>query len=156
MSDETPTLAIHADALAEPWSDYEKRLSELHPANKASLFAALAAASITRVTVSFNGCGDEGRVEEVLAFAGEAGADLPNASVEIQTLAFGAATPSMLTQPLAEAIETFADALLDHAHDGWENGEGAFGEFIFDVAAQTIALDFNERFVGSDNFTHEF
>ena len=92
----------------------------------------------------------------MVAFAGAAGADLPPTSVAIPPIAYGAATPSMLTQPLAEAIETFADALLDHAHDGWENGEGAFGEFIFDVAAQTIALDFNERFVGSDNFTHEF
>jgi hypothetical protein len=156
MSDQIPTPAIDPDVLVERWADYEKRLAELHPANKASLFAALAAAGVTRVTVSFNGCGDEGCAEEVLAFAGETGMDLPDTPVEIQTLSFGSATPVVLSQPLAEAIETLADALLDHAHDGWENGEGAFGEFILDVAALTITLDFNERFVESTNHTHEF
>ena len=156
MSDETPTPAVDPNALAERWSDFEKRLAELHPANKASLFAALAAAGITRVTASFNGYGDEGRLEEILAFIGETGTDLPAVAVEVQTLTFGSAEPSVLAQPLAEAIETLADALLDDAHGGWEDGEGAFGEFAFDVAAQTITLDFNERFVESTNHTHEF
>jgi hypothetical protein len=156
MSDQIPTPAIDPDVLVERWSDYEKRLAKLHPANKASLFAALAAAGITRVTASFNGCGDEGRVEEVLAFAGETGTDLPAVAVEVQTLTFGSAEPSVLAQPLAEAIEMLADALLDDTHGGWEDGEGAFGEFAFDVAAQTITLDFNERFVKSTNHTHEF
>ncbi len=82
--------------------------------------------------------------------------NLPDTPVEVQTLSFGSATPVVLSQPLAEAIETLADALLDDTHGGWENGEGAFGEFIFDVAARTITLDFNEQFVESTNHTHEF
>ena len=30
-------------------------------------------------------------------------------------------------------------------HDGWENSDGAYGDFTFDVAERTITLDYNER-----------
>jgi hypothetical protein len=35
-------------------------------------------------------------------------------------------------------------------HCGWENNDGAYGDFIFDVAKRTITLDFNERYTASD------
>ncbi len=159
MSD-TPTAATvpaaDTDRPEERWAAYETRLAELHPVNKASLFAALAAAGVTRVTVSFNGCGDEGRIEQVLAFAGEDAVELPNVDVAVQTLDFHAVAPRVRTQPLGDAVEALADAMLNSAHRFWEDGEGAFGEFVFDVGAGAITLDFNAQFVESTNHTHEF
>lgn len=39
---------------------------------------------------------------------------------------------------------------------GWQDGEGAYGEFVFDVAKRAILLDFNERFIESAQSSHEF
>ena len=40
-------------------------------------------------------------------------------------------------------------------HGGWENNDGAYGEFCFDASARSIHLEFNERFTSSELFTHE-
>ncbi|MEQ1518940.1 MAG: DUF6878 family protein, partial [Usitatibacteraceae bacterium] len=39
---------------------------------------------------------------------------------------------------------------------GWENNDGAYGEFTFTVSDQSIALDYNERFTSSEHFAHEW
>lgn len=57
---------------------------------------------------------------------------------------------------LSGALEQLAYDLLDQVHGGWENDDGAYGEFSFDVAARTITLDFNERFVSADHSQHLF
>ena len=54
------------------------------------------------------------------------------------------------------AIEHMAYELLGQTHGGWENNAGAYGEFIFDVAAETITLEFNMRFEDSEFFEHTF
>ncbi|MEK8121629.1 DUF6878 family protein [Methylocystis sp. IM4] len=45
---------------------------------------------------------------------------------------------------------------LERSHSGWEDGEGAYGEFTFDVSARAITLDYNERFIDSLNSQHNF
>src|SRR3546814_8041154 len=45
--------------------------------------------------------------------------------------------------------------LLESKHGGWENNEGGYGEFTFDVAAGTIVFDFNYRIERSENHYHE-
>jgi hypothetical protein len=45
---------------------------------------------------------------------------------------------------------------LDRTHAGWENNDGADGEFVFDVASRTVTLDYNERYTASNNFNYEF
>ena len=39
-----------------------------------------------------------------------------------------------------------ATTILEQEQGGWENNDGAFGEFTFDVAERTIELEFNGRF----------
>ena len=39
---------------------------------------------------------------------------------------------------------------------GWENNEGGYGEFIFDVAANTIELDMNIRIETSEYHGHQW
>lgn len=156
MSDDT-TSAVQgpADFMAR-YQAHEQRAAELHPANKAGLFAALAEAGVTKVTVRFDGVGDSGQIEDVAAVADEEAVTLPPATVEIRRLYFGADEPEILVQPLAEAIETLAYAFLEQTHSGWENNEGAYGEFVFDVPEASITLDYNERIETSENYTHEF
>ena len=57
---------------------------------------------------------------------------------------------------IRDAIEHFAYDCLAQTHGGWENNEGAFGTFVFDVADQSITLDYNQRFEDVESFEHAF
>lgn len=57
---------------------------------------------------------------------------------------------------MKEAIERLAYDFLEETHDGWENNEGAYGDFLFDVAARTITLNYNERLETSEYTQHVF
>ena len=61
-----------------------------------------------------------------------------------------------MTQTVQEAVETLVYDLLRQTHGGWEINDGAYGEFVFDVAERTIKLDHNERYASSEKFSHEF
>ncbi len=130
--------------------------AEALPTNKAALFDALAAAGITTVSITFDGSGDEGQIESVDVCAGEATGTLPEVDVEIATPAWDGSELHRRTLPLFEAIEQLAYALLAETHGGWENNEGAYGEFTFDVAGRTIHLDYNVRVESSEDSGHEW
>ena len=129
---------------------------EVRPANKTAILAALAAAGITSVIVTFDGSGDSGQIEGVDARIGDTATGLPATTVEITSPLWEGAGLETRTLPLAEAIEQIAYDLLEATHDGWENNEGAFGEFTFDVAEDVIRLDYNERFETSEYSGHEW
>jgi len=57
---------------------------------------------------------------------------------------------------VADAIEQLIYDILKAAYGGWEDNESAFGEFIFDVAARTITLDYNERYIESADHQQVF
>jgi hypothetical protein len=57
---------------------------------------------------------------------------------------------------LREAIEELCYDYLSDKHDGWENNDGGFGTFVFDVATRAIELEFNARFIEFTTSTHEF
>jgi len=57
---------------------------------------------------------------------------------------------------LREAIETACYDFLTQEHAGWENNDGAYGEFTIDVAERKIELECNVRFCDSTCFTHTF
>ncbi len=127
---------------------------EVRPANKTAILAALAAAGITSIVVTFDGSGDSGQIEGVDARIGDTATELPVTNVEIASPLWDGAGVDTRTLPLAEAIEQIAYDLLEETHDGWENNEGAFGEFTFDVAEDVIRLDYNERFETSEYSGH--
>ena len=135
---------------------YAERAEALRPANKAALFDALARAGITCVLVRFDGEGDNGQIEEIDALCGEAPADLPSGEIEIAEPVWGSPEARHVTLSVREAIETLAFNLLEETHGGWENGDGAYGDFTFDVAERTITLAYNERRMESDYSEHVF
>jgi hypothetical protein len=126
------------------------------PANKTSLFDALAAAGITTVIVNFDGCGDSGQVEMIEAKAGDDVIPLPTVQIEVASAVWGSATIDRRARPVEEAIEILVYDVLSQNHHGWENNDGAYGEYTFDVAARTITLDYNERHMESDHSMHVF
>ena len=153
-SDHIPTPDV--DGFLARYAAYEERAAALRPVNKAILFAALAAAGASIVTVTFDGVGDSGQIENVEAKAGDELVKLPCVEIELAVAQLHDDEPDRLVQPLAEAIETLAYAFLEETHTGWEDNEGAFGEFTFDVAAGTITLDYNERIETSEHHAHAF
>lgn len=139
------------------WAQYrawEVEATKVATGNKARLFAALAAAEITLVKVMFDGEGDSGQVEDVYAFKGDVQVEFPKTSVEITSLSYWNSEVQTREQPLSEAVETLAYDFLSATHGGWENNDGAYGEFLFDVENDTITLGFNERFTDSTHHAH--
>ncbi|ARE40946.1 hypothetical protein RGUI_2805 [Rhodovulum sp. P5] len=162
----TDTTEQTAPAAPTPTFDFAKWEAEqrarnalleiIRPKNKAAIFALLAEASIANVTVEFDGYGDSGSIESVHAEADGSEIALPDGSVALLTLGWRETEPTEKTMPLGEAIEHMVYELLGQTHGGWENNAGAYGEFVFNVAAATITLEFNMRFEDTEFFEHTF
>jgi hypothetical protein len=157
---ETIETTPSADNANSDWeakqAAYDRLHAELQPQNKDALFDALAAAGVTFVVVSFDGCGDSGQIENIEVKAGEDIGALPAGEIEIARAAWGNSEPQHATVSIHDAVEQLAYDLLAATHSGWENNEGAYGEFAFDVAARAITLDFFLRFVDSEHSLHVF
>lgn len=152
----TPAVTFDYAAYLAREAERNARAAELRPANKAALFDALAAADIVTVTVAFDGYGDSGQIESVDARDAYGEVALPTADIELATPSHEGAEVTRRTLPLAEAIEELCYDLLEEEHGGWENNDGAYGEFAFDVAARTINLDHNSRYTAVETYAHEW
>jgi len=156
MSHTEPTADFVSPS--DRWQQQERAYARITQdvllANKAALFDALAAAGITMVLVNFDGCGDSGQIEMIEAKTGGDDCALPAVEIETAAARWGSATIDRRTQPVREAIETIVYDILSQSHDGWENNDGAYGDFTFDVTGRTITLDYNERHLESDYSQH--
>ena len=145
------------------FDEYESKYQAHHeleaetlPRNKAVLFDALAAAGIATVTVEFEGSGDSGQMEKPCARAAdETVIDLPSQAVEIERVDWNLG-PLKEQLALPDAVEIMAWGLLGEAHGGWENDDGGYGEFTFDVAELSIKLEYHERYTETNTYEHEF
>ena len=157
---ETTSVVPNLPATAADWEAkrlaHDRLHAELQPGNKAKLFDALAPAGVTFVVVTFDGYGDSGQIENVEVKAGDIIIDMPGGEIEIARAVWDQAEPDRSTASIREVIETFVYDLLGQTHDGWENSDGAYGDFTFDVAERTITLDYNERHMESDYSQHVF
>jgi len=144
------------DNYAVRTADYRTRAEGLHEQNKRVLFNALEAAGITSVLVSFDGSGDSGQIEDIEARKENEQVSFPDGAIEIFSTSYWQPEISSHTLPIEEAVERMAYDFLSETHGGWENNDGAFGEFVFDVENRTISLDYNERFTSSDHYFNAF
>ena len=151
-----PTLAAPAPDWETKSAEHERRDAELRAVNKTAVFDALAAAGITIVVVAFDGYGDSGQIENVEAKAGDEIVALPSVEVEIASAVWDQTEPERTAMTLHDAIERLVFDFLGMTHDGWENSDGAYGDFTFDVADRTITLDYNERYMESEYSQHVF
>lgn len=144
-----------ADIMAQIASENFARAA-LRPANKAAVFAALASAGIATVVVTFDGYGDSGQIESIDARNADADVPLPKETVAIVAIVWCRSEPEARSMSVREAIEHLVYDALSETHGGWENNEGAYGEFVFDVPALEIRLDYNERITSSEFYAHTF
>lgn len=131
--------------------------ANLRPGNKAAVFAALAGAGIATVTVTFDGSSDSGQIESIDSRdATGIEMPLPEATVSIVAIVWGHSRSEPRSMSVREGIEHLAYDALEETHDGWEINEGAYGEFVFDVPALEIRLDYNERIAATEYYAHTF
>jgi hypothetical protein len=130
--------------------------ADIRARNKAIVFAALAEAGIHRVTVEYDGSGDSGQIETVEAWnAGNERIPFPS-GVMIRLAAENPDHPASETN-LEAAVEILAWDYLELSIGwGWENNDGAFGTFVFNVAGRTVTLEHNERYTELNTTSHEF
>ena len=140
----TDTTAIPA---AAPQDDIRAR-------NKDILFAALAASGIHTVTVDYDGSGDSGQIENVEAWTA-ANERLPFPTEPRIRLASENPGRPDTEQNLEAAVESIAWDYLYDLYSGWENNDGAFGTFVFDVPSRSVTLEHSERYTGYDTKTHD-
>jgi len=159
-TDNTATAATTPTLDFAKWQAEERARAEqrgaIRPQNKAALFVALASAGITIVTAAFDGYGDSGGIEDAHAERDGDEIDLPTGTVKLLTIPWRGTEPVESDVSVFAAVEHMVYELLGETHGGWENNAGAYGDFVFDVQAQTIALAFNERFEDSELFEHVF
>jgi len=134
------------------YQDHHKRVGEANALNKNKVFDALEASAIATVNVMFDGEGDSGQIGEITA----GGAEIPELVIDLKQAAWGNSTLTSRATTLRVAIETLCYDYLSQEHEGWENNDGAFGEFIFFVAERRVELDFNARFSDSVSYSNSF
>ena len=135
------------------YSNYRRAQAEANDRNKIVVLDALSAAGITSVTVEFDGEGDSGQINGVHC---EPETDITKIQVTTQHADWNNPAISEQTETLESAVESLCYGYLLFEHGGWENNDGAFGEFTIDVAARTIALEFSARFSTYDTTWHDF
>lgn len=130
----------------------------LRPANQAAIFDTLASAGVAALVVNFDGFGDSGQIEAMTATGTKGEMVLPEISIPYASPGSGDGDDAIdrHTLPLSEAIETLCYDLLRQTHAGWENNDGAFGDFTFDVTARTISLDHNDRYTAIESYAHQW
>ena len=126
------------------------------PWNKRVLFDVLSAHGITAVIVQFDGCGDSGQIEDIEVQGQDRPGELPSDSIEIADVSWDDLEVRPKTLSIRETIDYLVYDLLRETHCGWENNDGAYGTFTFDVGKRSILLEYNERHMESDYSEHEF
>ena len=144
------------DDFETTYARHKELCAKANELNKTVLFAALLPTGVTRIQIEFDGEGDSGQINGVSALAGDKAVQLPATTVTVQQLQWGQTEPTASEFTLAEAIETLCYDYLEQEHGGWENNDGGYGEFIIDVAARTIELEFYSRYTDYHQFSHSF
>jgi hypothetical protein len=81
---------------------------------------------------------------------------LPTSAISLRSLQWNSDEVTVEQKPLQAAIEILCYDFLLQEHGGWENNDGAYGEFTFDVAARTVELEFHGRYTDVHTTTHTF
>jgi hypothetical protein len=104
------------------FEEQDKRRANLGPLYK-ELALKLAAVQVALVTSEYDGYGDSGQIESVSYF---------NAANEDLT--------KTIESGLDQQVQDLLYDLLEVRHGGWENNDGGFGTFTWNVA-ETLATD---------------
>ena len=146
----------NSEALHDRWQRYSEALARTNQLNKAIVFDALAAQGITHAVIGFDGEGDQGQIDGGAAFIDDQAVEFPATNVTLNYAQSGDEPVRTHDVSLREAVEELCYGYLEQEYGGWENNDGAFGEFRFHVAERRIDLDFNGRFTDYAHSSHAF
>lgn len=135
----------------------DSALATLRATNKEALFDGLRLVGIAHVLVTFDGSGDSGQIQSINARS-DADQSVTLLAAEISFAGIGWQTKAQIDRrvDLEQAVEELVYDFLSDTHSGWQDNDGAYGEFCIDARARSIYLEFNERFTSSELFTHDF
>ena len=158
MTDDSSTPGLAFDSASWLLRDQEfvRLCKSTLSDNKTALFDVLASARIDTVEVTFNGYANEGQIDGTVADGEGGDTNLQSIQVEIARVKWGNQIITRQTLAVKDAIEKLVYDLLEQTYSGWENNQGAYGDFLFDVGERTITLNFNERIETSEYTQHVF
>ena len=96
-------------------------------------------AGIDRVQILYDGCGDSGCIESITYTDGQGSA------VDVA---------GKLAMTEEQLMDLFYD-LTQARHPGWENNDGAYGEFHWNLKDDALKHIHNDRFTDYDTTEHE-
>ncbi|HUZ91544.1 MAG TPA: hypothetical protein VMU78_06560 [Methylocella sp.] len=155
IADAEPALPQTLDYDAKS-AMYDRLTEEAATRNKTAVFDALAKAGISIVTVTFDGYGDSGQIEDVQASNQDTPIALPSDQLAYEAVRWGETEPTHTSCSLRDALENLAFHYLATTHGGWEDNDGAYGEFTFETSNRSITLAYNERFTDVEYSEHTF
>lgn len=124
---------IFSAALHDYYADERKAL-----ATQAAVQADLHALGIATVYAEYDGVGDGGQIEQISYF--DHSDDAQPVSVDEQTNG---------------RVEALLYALLNMRHSGWENNDGAYGNFSWNLIDGTIEHEHSQRYTEHYTSLHE-
>jgi hypothetical protein len=140
------------DQFLARWNERNERLRAANDANREAIFDALVAIGAERIEITFDGYGDSGQIDNV-AVTGRS----ETLTGEMTVMCAPWTGPNEAhTCKLDEAVEAHCYALLEQEHTGWQDNDGAYGTFVFDVAARTVTLECHTRFTDVNTSIHNF
>jgi|694.fasta_scaffold137183_4 hypothetical protein len=109
-------------------------------------------------TVSFEGSGDSGQIEDVGLDGKIRKLPVEGAKVSEGTQWLNGNSTAVYRKAtdLEDLITSVCYEVLESVCGGWENNDGAYGEFFFDVKKRKVQLDFNERVMESNYTEYRF
>jgi hypothetical protein len=136
---EGPSLTLVASNSSEALTSYwNARLANIRKSLPV-LARQLQDAGVCRVHIIYDGCGDSGCIDTVDYTDG---VGKPVTGVEIEKL----------TE--AQVLDLFYD-LTQARHPGWENNDGAFGEFEWNLSVDSLLHTHSDRYTEYDTTEHE-
>ena len=126
------------------------------------IFALLRENGVESVDACYDGQGDSGQIDSIRAIGRDKQiVDLGRiqTSIQITSKVWDSENrnwkeiPGADTKTLMEALDDIFYGVLEEQQPGWEINDGAFGNFIMDIAAQTITWEHNSRFTEYETTT---
>lgn len=151
----TNTDNIGHNAVRDCADTYWERKQSILDDNRAAVFAALDRHGLETVTLTFDGYGDSGQIDDVLAVP-EKSLDLSAITLTQKAVRRNNSVIETVCTDLRAALESLCYALLEDVHCGWCNNEGGSGAFVFDTGEGTIRLDFDERYTATETHMYQF
>lgn len=117
--------------------DYYTREREVLK-TEATLRASLLALGVSNIYADYDGVGDSGQID---------------------TISYADAADRTLTTPVdtqtQQQVENLLYALLTLRHDGWENNDGGFGTFRWNLVTGALEHEHSDRYTEYEHSFHE-